>query len=256
MQQHQNKTMFSKTASVTIVTLATATIILLVLLLQQCKSPVQADISKPDIPCTAPADYSNQPATEGITLRTALEMADMYDSTQYNTYKKANNGLPDAQCVWFSLDTLEKFIWSVKSLTCEKSGTRDLQMGLRIYFATYPEDVGVNGAAARQNPDYKNVNPAYGKLHTVFIVPTFQDNDSTNYDFDPTDPNYVSGNMPVPLAKYFLQPSAFEYERKPISTITDIDLNRRVRLLLPNGATAALNHGSLYPPKRRIGEAF
>ena len=63
---------------------------------------------------------------------------------------------------------------------CDANCADSLSLGVRIYYARYP----ATGAYAhdKQGP-FADLRDDYEDMHTVFMVPTFDTNDSTHNDF-------------------------------------------------------------------------
>lgn len=127
-------------------------------------------------------NYSSSTLTTTISGDLALTMAHDYQATR----PTINNGLyngPDAASVWFTLEDLKKFIWQIESRTCSSPCVDSLNLGIRIYYARYPE---ISSDENRQ--DLRGVPRNYGRMHTLFMVPTFDDprdgpNPDNHYDF-------------------------------------------------------------------------
>ncbi len=128
----------------------------------------------------------------------------------------------DSRSVWFSLDDLNAFIQQIQDgvkSTCT-GATGDL--GIRIYFAQYPEagnplwnDPNVQSELSNQSK--------YAGMETVILVPTYNDANGNDVDFDP---NISDGQgNPSSLGDIYSGPSAS----------------------LPN-KIGVMNHGNLMPP--------
>lgn len=171
-------------------------------------------------------NYSESPSTTHISGDLALQMAGYY---QDNMLLRTEE-LPiseDAASVWFSLEDLKSFIWQIESkINCEDCDS--LNLGVRIYYARYPKELRSLSATeiARTYPDLERTPRSYASLHTVFMVPTFDDptvpGDETHFDFY-LDQDFTSNCLP-----------------KKISTKSDSS----VTVLM--GKTK--NHGTLCPP--------
>lgn len=89
-------------------------------------------------------------------------------------------GMKDAHSIWFDLPTLKKFIADVESLAqTEDSSVADADLGVRMYYAAYPENFG--------NTDVKE---EYHKCHTLIMIPTRKDSSSgqeIHRDFNPLE---------------------------------------------------------------------
>ena len=69
---------------------------------------------------------------------------------------------------------------------------RDKKLGVRIYYAAYPDNSKMRDLAATQTDPNFSYNPAYEKKHTLVMIPTIE-KDGKNYDFNPLDPNSYIG---------------------------------------------------------------
>jgi hypothetical protein len=151
------------------------------------------DYSNPNLP---PFNYLN-----GNLLR---EMSANYDTTPINmnltrlgyspivnlgtsnhVIKKPGNPLAqDSRSIWFSLDSLKRFIWEIESAICKNKCSIAKNLGIRLYYARYPM---INN----NNPNHRQLlllNTTYQKLHTIFMIPTYEsisNNQVINIDFDP-----------------------------------------------------------------------
>jgi hypothetical protein len=128
----------------------------------------------------------------------------------------------DARSAWFSLESVKKFINAVETQTClnRPRGCSDIpKLGVRIYYAEYP----VVGSELKAYADGANrMDTSYAGMHTLLMVPTFDEESGRHVDFDPE--NNFDGKCPA----Y----SVFD------TSYTGTDLL----------ALAAQNHGSLAPP--------
>lgn len=137
------------------------------------------------------------------------------------------NNVEDSKSIWFSLDSLKRFIWEVETNVCKnlcKNQTAP-ELGIRLYYARYPAPIKL----ASPFPQLLTLNPAYRNLHTIFMVPTYDDN-GISRDFDPRLFNKSS-----------CKPSA--------------EFVTRMLVFAPSNTTAQ-NHGSLCPPLNCDGAAY
>lgn len=169
----------------------------------------------------------------GLNAQSAAEMAGLY---KQNHLKNLLSGR-DSRTIWFSLNTLKKFIWQIEHYNCMKPKAKiaDENLGIRIYYGEYPV-----ASQLKDNKIWKGVNPNFQNLHTAFLVPTFWDG-SMNRDFDPKldfDNGSKTGNWsPISLSRY-LNGNAANLAN---ITITGISL-------IHNNEMTAQNHGNLCPP--------
>lgn len=75
-------------------------------------------------------------------------------------------GLRDSRAIWFSMDSLKKFICTIEKYSKEIGIPSD-SLGIRIYYGIYSDT------------DY------FSRMHTVFMVPTFTMGTGSQVDFDP-----------------------------------------------------------------------
>lgn len=161
-----------------------------------------------------------------------------------------HSAAPDASSnIWFSLDTLKRFIWNIENGVCGIKCSKELQsnheLGIRIYFAKYPAVVG----SASGFRDLQNVNTLFAKQQTLFMIPTYDSIITTSprnvkhIDFDPSNR------------------TTFDYKR---CAFQKIDLSSGFVMALgglappppPPSGTPGQNHGGLCPPVCDGGEAF
>jgi hypothetical protein len=99
--------------------------------------------------------------TKGLTF------TDMSNRTSSTT----NYDKTDARSIWFSLETIKQFI-----CTIEKNNAKlfhpATDLGIRFYYAVYEND-------------YSDVSKR--NKHTLFMVPTFKNDNGAEVDFDPRE---------------------------------------------------------------------
>jgi hypothetical protein len=192
-------------------------------------------------------DYSNAPFI-GLSANAAKDMADAYYKDSSKSFIEFNGRnasyTEDAKSIWFSLETLKKFIWNIEKSKCQGC---NLTLGIRIYYAKYPDtNYMMNKLAV--------VNPQYSFHHTLFMVPTyFKTEVNRNVDFDPRFPG-KDPCKPTSLKERF---------EKDILTLDSAGV-----IMFPTGqngrsnfsrAAAGLtdptiqNHGDMAPPPRGTG---
>lgn len=180
-------------------------------------------------PCTAvhARDYSGQKAEGMITLAQAMEITQLY----YKDYNKSHIGVDgkvtkdeDTKNIWYSLETLKKYIWAIEDTLCKQGCNLDsLGLGLHFYMAKYPD--------AKQCVAM-GVDSSYAHHQTLVITATYKDG-KNNVDFDP----YYVGSQkckPTPLKSYMAQAA-----------------NKAEGMVMKGGGddgAGALNHGGLIPP--------
>lgn len=174
--------------------------IFLIFILRCCQSETKS--------CkTISLDYKDVPTSGRIDLGFADTLADNYKTNHYppgNTFVKSyGDVLDDARSVWFSLETLKQFLWEIESTSAGCEGCKTLNLGVRIYYAEYPET---------RNSTDKRYSKNDMKKHTVFMVPTYSKYDTDgklqDYDFNPkhlTLNGKGSVCMPITLNELILE---------------------------------------------------
>lgn len=173
------------------------------------------------------------PSTTGsvytMNVHTLREMSRLYRNP--SNFPSHIGGSLDAQSIWFSLDDLKNFILEIQKDTCGKScPDKPLNLGLRLYYARYPKVDSMHSSTPNdyEYPDLASLSPAYNKLHTLFMVPTY-DSAGGHKDFDPRMYNTKTCSAPNIIA----------------DSANRIGYN--VLAFTVNNTTAK-NHGSLCPP--------
>jgi hypothetical protein len=169
----------------------------------------------------------------GIKATTAKELSDKYKSSLGSTST-------DTRSAWFSIETLKGFICKIENTNCNNNCNPKLILGIRIYYGRYPDNPSAApGSWKGSNTDYTTLPDSYANHHTLFMVPTYQDdtNPAINIDFDPV--NAGTACKPIPLASL------------------NFDSLQSSALLAPGmGKSLVKNHGDLIPPKKVEGVAF
>ena len=227
------------------VLLALNLILFSVIIFQACderKKIVLAPSACP--PCKS---YSNFPFT-GIGADVAKSMSSNYQTIDQPLLQIAPN-TPDASSVWFSVETLKGFIWKMEEAMC-KAGCSDKQLGIRIYYARYPD------AATIASTTDLNVLPSnYEYHHTVFMVPTFQDIKvpTIHWDFDP----WHLGNTDCKNIK--TMEDWFRISPRPFGNEKSLVLSPASGQYFATGGNTwgfAQNHGDLIPPGTPTGAGY
>lgn len=141
----------------------------------------------------------------------------------------------DSRSIWFSLDSLKRFIWEIETTIC-KNQCRPKNLGIRLYYARYPI---INKA----NPNHTQLlalNPNYQNMQTIFMIPTYEKNMGrtiANIDFDPRKFSLTNGCE-------YTQIEELPKGWRPI-----------VFTAIPNSNQLAKNHGTLCPTECE-GSAF
>jgi hypothetical protein len=154
--------------------------------------------------------------------------------------------------IWFSLDTLKRFIWNIEHNVCGiKCGDKNFnaQLGVRIYFAKYPDANIMQGIT-----DLLNVNPTFANQQTLFMIPTFDETDITqapavtkHIDFDPTNRGTFKSSS-CSFQKLDVTSGAVLAFGIPLAPAPPPQGN--------TNNTQGQNHGTLCPPLTCDGAAF
>jgi hypothetical protein len=195
---------------------------------------------------------------EGISAALAKSLSENYVKDEGKKFIGKNvdsntirTTTEDATCVWFSLETLKRFVWHVEQSACAHPCDIKPVLGVRIYYAKYPDS-----AEMANHPELKNVKPAFAEHHTLFMVPTFQDS-GKHIDFDP---RYWGKNNCKPLS---IKDQLSEWDKDVLA-----GQRNKVLILMPTGLKwldsdgdgvadmmdpKLQNHGDLAPPPRNTG---
>lgn len=121
-------------------------------------------------------DYSHEPDYKHLTSDTAHVLATNYKNWLESLSPLVPEDFQDARAVNFKLSDLKKFIWEMETRMCPARNRKEL--GIRFYYGKYPE------GDIKQYPDLKELSVDYLGKHTLFLVPTYNDNGIFK-DFDP-----------------------------------------------------------------------
>lgn len=202
-------------------------------------------------------NYSNDSIS---SLKNGLihDMVNLYrdnqlQSIQGSTIRPMND---DAHTIWFNLDTIKKFIYHIEKNVKSNPDTKDSKLGLRIYYAAYPE-------STLWRSNYKNltdllndpVTSQYGKKHTLVMLPTILTKDGKIKDINLLNKSTFTNGLT-------------KFENPKENNIMPNDLrNINIAALFPTPSTntsitnpdddiSARNHGALYPPGNPIDSGF
>lgn len=128
-----------------------------------------------------------------------------------NGHIRIGNNNMDSRSVWFSIQRIKRFIYEIESKVCATCSDTTKHLGIRLYYGQY--DLPVAGSTN-----------FYDGLHTVIMIPTMQDANGDNVDFDP---EYISEKC-TPIVPDCSAPE--------------------IMALLPNVTMNAMNHGTISPP--------
>ncbi|MVO10430.1 hypothetical protein GOQ30_14745 [Flavobacterium sp. TP390] len=162
------------------------------------------------------------------TLKQSLvnEMIQQYRNNQLATINKTNIE-NDAHSIWFELETLKKFITDVENEAKKNGNTSSNDLGIRFYYAAYPEKVkwGTTGYEELSFLLNSPITQQYENKHTLVMIPTI-DVEGKNVDFNPMDKNTFTG----------FQNTTKKGDYKIMSKTS------------ANSDITAQNHGNLIPP--------
>jgi hypothetical protein len=191
-------------------------------------------------------DYSHSSFEGIINYETAKGLFDNYNKDKkgmfvYNGKEEVLVPGEDSKSVWFSLDRLKNFIWHIENQNCENPNHCTDSLGLRIYFGRYP-DLYHHQSVTEEG--LNNVPKEYSFRHTLFMVPTYKDENTGIYrDFYP-------GGKDCRTALNLLPTHIFAEQ-----IITDI--TPYIFLFDVSGPTGdSQNHGGLIPPGASTGNSF
>jgi hypothetical protein len=186
-------------------------------------------------------DYNNSPWAGRIDERLAKIMATNYkeDSEKSLIYiNNKTNSDSDARSVWFPLESIKNYIWDIENQNCSNTNCNKEGLGLRIYFAKYPDKSSRDWLALGLSGIQNN----YANRHTIFMIPTYHYG-GNDIDFDPWS---SSCKIPTIITDNF----------------NPADTNNQVRaryvFFADQSATGSdgKNHGNLIPPNDPTGTSF
>jgi hypothetical protein len=205
-------------------------------------------------------DYSTEaPAT--LTTEMVKSMVAQYSDTQLNNIQSATtNSIPvDARSIWFDLETLKAFMYQIEYNAKKKKATiKNEELGIRIYYAAYPDNSKMRDLAETQTDPNFSYNPAYQKLHTLVMIPTISDGEGENYDFNPLDLTTFNGFANTPKSGSTYNDNSSSYVTLSLGTSSAPVVSGGI---VPGGSTtspgiSARNHGLLNPPASNLGLSF
>jgi hypothetical protein len=203
--------------------------------------PLRGSISEGTIICS---DYH----TDNIsTLDVDLvhTMVNNYRGKQLKSIQNptvVNPVLQDAHSIWFDLETLKKFLYHIENTSkSQDPNITDANLGIRIYYAAYPEKL--NEEVAKRFDDLSNmvndpVMQNYSGLHTLIMIPTIEIKGQM-FDFNPNDGNTYATGI-IGNDNYIYNANSPIPNTTTIPALSGTSSNSR--------NTGARNHGSLIPP--------
>ncbi len=106
----------------------------------------------------------------GFPGEVTYRMAKIYQDGVYKDLSK-RLGKEDTRGVWFNLDSLKRYIWTIEKAACETGGARPEDLGIRVYFAQYPAAEEIRKHPAFSYMDDETAKNVAG-MRTVYFVPT------------------------------------------------------------------------------------
>lgn len=208
-----------------------------VIVLFACIKPNQFNTQDCKVFCY---DYS-QEKFDGLTSFAAMNMAKNYQKV----FTSANTQIMDTtetKSVWFSLETIKKFVYQIERSTCglKCENTKKENLGIRLYFAKYPNQTDV--AATDPAFSFLQNHPMYYGRKTLFMVPTYKVG-LDNYDFDPKwSSNFdVTSCKPKTITEIIATTKGDELRvNSPIA--------RMMTVLVPEEPDGMRNRGGICPP--------
>jgi hypothetical protein len=173
-------------------------------------------------------DYTGVPMPNMLDARLAKQIADLYREDRSKSQVNGTS-VDDTRSVWFDLEAIKHYIWKIED-TLRKQGCKpgDLKLGLRIYYAKYPDSSRIK--------EY-GVDPSYADHHTIFMVATYK-GEKKQIDFDPWN---VGKDKCKPLPLSTILQGMGTGRGKQIGSLASYTGQG-------SGDGRVLNHGGLKPP--------
>ncbi|WP_299157546.1 hypothetical protein [uncultured Tenacibaculum sp.] len=229
--------------------ISTALIAITVFTIYNCSSTKGFSTYKNKIICS---NYSKAPLSK-LPIGLVKDMIHGYKKNQL-TEINGNLGINDAQAISFDLETLKRFVYHIEAISKSKDSTiSDKDLGVRIYYAAYPEKRKWKNSRYAGALDGFMDNPIteqYEKLHTIIIMPTIK-RDETYFDFNPTDIRTYTKRLQDVGDKQKIN----DYSN-PENTIVTLSLMSKAPSSSGTTSTVAQNHGGLFPPNTFDGSGF
>lgn len=199
-------------------------------------------------------DYNQyQPST----LKTGLvgDMVSIYRANQLAYTKSSRLAMDDSYSIWFDLDTIKKFIYHIeKGVEQNAAAGTTNQLGLRFYYASYPEK------SKWSDPAYADLSgfvsdpkkQQYEMKHTLVLLPTIHVA-GEELDFNPFNPATYTTGIPKYTKPTSENQEPVEIDTSPAAAVEVFAITGS------NTATdrsTARNHGMLCPPGNITGLGF
>jgi len=137
----------------------------------------------------------------------------------------------DASSIVFDLALLKKYIWYIENNLCKKCSDPSLQLGIRFYYAKYPQF-----KVMQADNSLKVLDSSYANRHTLFMVPVLR-HLFTKEKWKNFNPGSVGENCDLSRAFNLIN------KRWILAKVGDLG---------DDGSQE--NHGSLRPPPAGSGE--
>lgn len=228
--------------------------------------PTSAGIDKPELPVVENDSIETLVDTNSVclnfekyqpsTLQTGL-ISDMVNIYRVHQGKAINNSMPDpdAESVWFNLDSIKKFIYHVEKLS-SKNSVESNKLGLRFYYASYPDRSFWGNSGYKDLQDFKTdtTKNKYQYKHTIVMIPTLDIN-GVNSDFNPLDKATYTSGLPKRKSEFNGRPTTNTTSGQ-VNIMGLASTNSETNSTGGEKGTGAKNHGSLAPPDATMGIAF
>lgn len=129
-----------------------------------------------------------------MTLELVEQMVKNYKDKQYQSIidNKDNPMTFDAQSVRFTLNSLKNFIQTIEDEVALHPEFDLQNLGIRFYYAAYPDSTSWG-----DSPGLNDVPPGFEKLHTLIAIPSAENSEGSEFDFDPFDVATYNGKKPT-----------------------------------------------------------
>lgn len=185
----------------------------------------QDEEKMPALPCPECKNYSDS-GFNGLSVNAAAQLSGLYAANHYPNYT-INGALTDSKSIWFSLDSIKKFIFKIEEAMCKCGVNHDL--GVRIYFGEYPD-----ASSMANNAEFNTLDPVMAQRHTLFMVPTYN-YAGADYDFDPWHLGKGGCEKPTTICEW-------------VNADDSTFLSGNMLALSPDQSRGIKNHGNMCPP--------
>jgi hypothetical protein len=197
-----------------------------------CEDTETPSHSKSETAANCYPPVANDYQFEGLNGRLVYKLAKNYKEKQLQAVQAAHPEFMDARSVWFDMATLKQFIHEVERQTCYNcDNNHSTQLGLRIYYGTYPELSEWNNPFWQES--LAGLPADYAGKHTVMMVPTYRNNTGVDMDFDPG---------------FMRQGCNFTYIDSFYKIMEKDSMKNFTFTILSSISTTSQNHGQMVPP--------